>query len=108
MNQFELKKGVELPDLPAFPLDEFIHAMSAEERKIIMAVYMAKTVDFIQGRKDVSNVRSPIHQGRSLPDSHRDLERNLQRENAQINCVSQDHNGDALPQDRKEAVRKDF
>jgi hypothetical protein len=53
MSAFELKKGVELPDLPAFPLDEFIHTMTPRERQNLMAVYMAKTVDFIQGRKEV-------------------------------------------------------
>lgn len=58
MSAFELKKGVSLPDLPPFPLDDFQKAMTGEERKVIMAVYLAKTVDFLQGRKE-PNDRTP-------------------------------------------------
>jgi hypothetical protein len=49
---FEMKKGMDLPDLPRFPLDEFLNSMTAEERKTIMAVYMAKTTDYLQGVRD--------------------------------------------------------
>ena len=52
MSEFEMKKGMDLADLPRFPLDEFLKTMSAEERKIIMAVYMAKTADYLQGYKN--------------------------------------------------------
>jgi hypothetical protein len=67
MSAFELKKGVELPDLPPFPLDDFLHTMTADERKTIMAVYMAKTVDFIQGRKVLHNDYPSNFPGRPLP-----------------------------------------
>lgn len=66
MSAFELKKGVELPDFPPFPMDDFIHTMNPEERKVIMAVYMAKAVDFIQGRKADGNGYPPNFPGRPL------------------------------------------
>jgi len=71
MSAFELKKGVELPDLPPFPLDEFIHTMTPRERQNVMAVYMAKTVDFIQGRKEELHERPPVFPGRSSVNSER-------------------------------------
>jgi hypothetical protein len=54
MSAFEPKKGVSVPDLPPFPLDDFVKAMTGDERKVIMAYYTAKIVDFLQGRSEMN------------------------------------------------------
>ena len=87
MSAFELKKGVELPDLPPFPLDEFVHTMTPKERQVVMAVYMAKAVDFIQGRKVTHNDCSPNVPRRSIPHPERD---NGDHRNEEVNDLSQD------------------
>jgi hypothetical protein len=47
---FVLRKGVNLEDMPPFPLDEFLHQMPPKVRQVVAAVYLAKIVDFLQGR----------------------------------------------------------
>jgi hypothetical protein len=47
---FELKKGVNLEDMPRFPLEEFTNGMPARTRGIVVAVYLKKIVDCLQGR----------------------------------------------------------
>jgi hypothetical protein len=48
---FDLKKGVNLLDLPSFPLEDFLNRLSPDERKTIMAVYTAKIADHLQGKE---------------------------------------------------------
>jgi hypothetical protein len=46
---FELKKGVTLLTMPRFPLKEFTEEMHPRARQVIVAIYLAKIVDFLQG-----------------------------------------------------------
>jgi len=47
---FEIRKGVNLEEMPHFPLDEFIKHMPPKVRQIVAAVYLSKIVDQLQGR----------------------------------------------------------
>jgi len=49
---FELKKGVNLPEMPRFPLKEFQEEMSPRVRQIVVAIYVSKIVDALQGVQD--------------------------------------------------------
>jgi hypothetical protein len=99
MSAFKLKKGVELSDLPPFPLDDFIEAMTPNERKVIMAVYMAKAVDFIQGRKELPNV----YQRRGTSLSEADHGRDRFQEN-EVDGAHQERDGTS--QNRAELLRE--
>jgi hypothetical protein len=60
---FELKPGINLIDMPRFPIDE-IGSMTKEEKFISVAVYIAKTVDHLKGVQDEpksSPLRRPNH-----------------------------------------------
>jgi hypothetical protein len=47
---FDMKPGINLMDMPRFPIDE-IGSMTKEEKFTSVAVYVAKTVDHLQGRE---------------------------------------------------------
>jgi hypothetical protein len=49
---FDLKPGINLEDLPRFPLKEFNEEMSSSVRQKVVAVYIAKIVDNLQGVRD--------------------------------------------------------
>jgi hypothetical protein len=49
---FELKKGVNLPEMPRFPLKEFQEEMSPRVRQVVVAIYVSKIVDALQGVQD--------------------------------------------------------
>ena len=53
---FELKPGINLIDMPRFPIDE-IGEMTKEEKFTSVAVYVAKTVDHLKGVQDESTTR---------------------------------------------------
>ena len=60
---FELKPGINLIDMPRFPIDE-IGSMTKEEKFTSVAVYIAKTVDHLKGIQDEpksSPLRRPNH-----------------------------------------------
>ena len=60
---FELKPGINLIDMPRFPIYE-IASMTKEEKFISVAVYVAKTVDHLKGVQDESKsspLRRPNH-----------------------------------------------
>ena len=46
---FEIRKDLNLIDLPSFPVEDFIHNMSPDERKVILAVYMTLLIDDKKG-----------------------------------------------------------
>ena len=46
---FELKEGVNLPDMPRFPTEEFLKQMPPKVRQVVVAIYLAKMVDHLQG-----------------------------------------------------------
>lgn len=46
---FEIKDGVNLRDLPRFPLNEFLKQLPPKVRQVVVAVYLAKLVDEAQG-----------------------------------------------------------
>jgi hypothetical protein len=48
---FRLKKGINLEDLPPFPLQEFMEEMSPKVRQVVIAVYMTQVIDHLQGVK---------------------------------------------------------
>ena len=48
---FELKPGINLIDMPRFPIDQ-IGEMTREEKFVSVAVYIAKTVDHLKGIQD--------------------------------------------------------
>ena len=98
MSAFELKKGVNLQDLPPFPLEEFTTAMTPRERQNIMAVYMAKAVDFIQGRKEGEDVYPRTASKRPLPYSSGSQ---TSPENSPSNSVLPGANGNETLQDRE-------
>lgn len=47
---FTPQKDINLSLMPAFPLEEFILKMPNEVRKIVLALYITKIVDHLQGR----------------------------------------------------------
>lgn len=49
---FELKEGVNLSDMPRFPTEEFLNQMPPKVRQVVVAVYLAKMVDHLQGVED--------------------------------------------------------
>jgi hypothetical protein len=51
---FEMKPGVSLIDIPRFPIDA-IGEMTREEKFTSVAVYIAKTVDYLKGVQDEPN-----------------------------------------------------
>jgi len=53
---FELKPGINLIDMPRFPIDE-IGEMTKEEKFTSVAVYIAKTVDHLKGVQDEPTTR---------------------------------------------------
>ncbi len=60
---FELKPGINLIDMPRFPIGE-IGSMTKEEKFTSVAVYIAKTVDHLHGVQDepiCSPLRRPDH-----------------------------------------------
>ncbi len=62
---FELKPGINLIDMPRFPIDE-IAEMTKEEKFTSVAVYVAKTVDHLKGVQDEPKstlIRRPHHDG---------------------------------------------
>jgi hypothetical protein len=46
---FQLKENVDLLTLPRFPLHEFLEEMCPNVRQIVVAIYLAKIADFLQG-----------------------------------------------------------
>ena len=66
-SSFELLKGVNLEEMPRFPLEDFVNGMPAKVRGIVVAVYLSKIVDQLQGR--VEHERHNIHRprGRRVP-----------------------------------------
>jgi hypothetical protein len=54
-SHFELKK-INLEDMPAFPLEDFTNGMSPRVRGIVLAVYITKIVDALQGRVEYGRV----------------------------------------------------
>jgi hypothetical protein len=58
-----MKPGVNLIDMPRFPIDQ-IGEMTREEKFASVAVYIAKTVDYLKGVQDEPNyppLRRPDH-----------------------------------------------
>jgi hypothetical protein len=53
---FELKPGINLIDMPRFPIDQ-IGEMTKEEKFTSVAVYVAKTVDHLKGVQDEPTTR---------------------------------------------------
>ena len=45
---FELKPGINLMDMPRFPLKDWLEDMNKAERGISIAVYITKIVDCLQ------------------------------------------------------------
>ena len=62
---FELKKGIDLIEMPRFPIDSIAH-FTKEERLIVVAVYNAKIVDHLKGVID-----EPAHPPIRRPDTDR-------------------------------------
>jgi len=48
---FELKE-INFQDLPPFPIEEFSNGMPAKVRGLVVAAYLKKIVDFLQGVED--------------------------------------------------------
>src|SRR5512139_3712645 len=46
---FEIKSGVNLSEMPRFPMNEFVNQMPLKVRQIVVAIYLAKIVDHLQG-----------------------------------------------------------
>lgn len=46
---FEIKPNLKLADLPQFPVNDFVHNMTPNERKVQVAVYTSATVSHLQG-----------------------------------------------------------
>src|SRR6266508_4093149 len=62
---FEMKPGINLIDMPRFPIDQ-IGSMTKEEKFTSVAVYIAKTVDHLKGVQDEPKyppLRRPNHDG---------------------------------------------
>jgi len=57
---FELMSDINLMDLPRFPINE-IGKMTREEKLTVIAVYIAKTTDHLQGVSDEPVIRRPHH-----------------------------------------------
>jgi hypothetical protein len=60
---FELRAGINLIEMPRFPIDE-IGSMTKEEKFTSVAVYVAKTVDHLKGVQDEPTnrpLRRPSH-----------------------------------------------
>ena len=61
-SSFELRKGVNIEEMPRFPLEDFMNGMPAKVRGIVVAVYLSKIVDQLQGR--VEHERHDIYRPR--------------------------------------------
>lgn len=46
---FEMRKDVDLLAMPRFPLHEFLEDMAPKVRQIVVAIYIAKISDYLQG-----------------------------------------------------------
>jgi len=47
--RFQLKEKIDLLTMPRFPLQDFLEEMSPNVRQIVVAIYIAKITDFLQG-----------------------------------------------------------
>lgn len=49
---FDFKSGTNLEDLPPFPLAEYKTRMSGVVKGMVLALYISKILDYLQGRRD--------------------------------------------------------
>lgn len=49
---FRLKAGIGLAVMPRFPLHEFVTDMPSKVRQVVVAIYLAKITDYLQGHVD--------------------------------------------------------
>jgi hypothetical protein len=87
---FEPKAGIKIEDLPRFPLEEFNNGMSSTVRQKIVAVYIAKIVDYLQGVRDE---RTNLYDSRS-----RRISKTLQKQGLSFGS----ERNDPAHQDRQE------
>jgi hypothetical protein len=61
---FEPRKGLRLADLPYFPEYEWNNDMTSTERQVCAGFYLARTVDYLQGRRQYEPPVRPHHDRR--------------------------------------------
>ncbi len=90
---FEPKEGMNIEDMPRFPLDDFLHKMTPDERKACVGIYTSRLVDNAQGVRHEQSyrpIRRPNSNGsRTSPLSENIEEQSLQHGQSEGNTVYQ-------------------
>ena len=58
-SRFEMKPGLNLQDLPAYPIND-TEDMTKEEKYMSVIIYLTKVIDHLKGEDNGQNIHHPI------------------------------------------------